>query len=67
MLQACAPGSAALLIGPEGGWEPEERAAAVAAGWTKVSLGTHVLRAETAGIAALAVLNAARQAANPLP
>ncbi len=48
----------ALLLGPEGGWVPEERAKAVAAGWTPVSLGNTVLRAETAGVAGLAVVKA---------
>jgi 16S rRNA (uracil1498-N3)-methyltransferase len=49
---------AALLVGPEGGWTDEERAQALAAGWTACSLGKTVLRAETASIAALAVLRA---------
>lgn len=48
--------SVALLIGPEGGWTEEERAAFTAAGWTPVSLGPLVLRAETAAIAAIAVI-----------
>jgi 16S rRNA (uracil1498-N3)-methyltransferase len=51
--------SVGLLIGPEGGWPGHERAAAREAGWTPVSLGAHILRAETAGIAALALVNAA--------
>ncbi len=51
-----------LLIGPEGGWTPEERAAFLAAGWTRVSLGPLILRAETAAIAGLAVLAQAWQA-----
>ena len=50
--------SVALLVGPEGGWPDHERAAAREAGWTPVSLGEHILRAETAGIAALSVVNA---------
>jgi 16S rRNA (uracil1498-N3)-methyltransferase len=50
--------SVALLLGPEGGWPDHERTAARGAGWTTVSLGGHILRAETAGIAALAVVNA---------
>ncbi|HYL35336.1 MAG TPA: RsmE family RNA methyltransferase [Bryobacteraceae bacterium] len=49
----------ALLIGPEGGWTDRERQAVAQAGWTAVSLGCHILRAETAGIAGLAILNAA--------
>lgn len=50
--------SVALLVGPEGGWPEHEREAARNAGWTAVSLGPTVLRAETAAIAALAVLSA---------
>jgi 16S rRNA (uracil1498-N3)-methyltransferase len=46
----------ALLIGPEGGWTEEERAAFVKSGWTRVSLGPLILRAETAAIAALAIV-----------
>lgn len=48
----------ALLLGPEGGWFPEERAKAVAAGWARVSLGSTVLRSETAAISGLAVVKA---------
>ncbi len=48
----------AILAGPEGGWTDSERAEAVAAGWKRVSLGPLILRAETAVIAALAVVNA---------
>jgi 16S rRNA (uracil1498-N3)-methyltransferase len=49
----------ALLVGPEGGWTDRERAATAAAGWSPVSLGRNILRAETAAIAALAIVNAA--------
>jgi 16S rRNA (uracil1498-N3)-methyltransferase len=45
-----------ILIGPEGGWSDEERAAAVAAGVPAVRLGPHVLRAETAAVVAGALL-----------
>ncbi len=48
--------AAALLIGPEGGWTDAERASAVSAGWKAVSLGPTILRAETAALAAVAVL-----------
>ena len=48
--------SAALLVGPEGGWTDEERAGALAAGWQAASLGRNILRAETAAAAALAVV-----------
>ena len=47
-----------LLIGPEGGWSEEELAACRAAGCTGVTLGPRVLRTETAGLAALAALQA---------
>jgi 16S rRNA (uracil1498-N3)-methyltransferase len=47
---------AALLVGPEGGWTDAERHGAVAAGWNPVSLGPRILRAETAALAAVAVL-----------
>jgi 16S rRNA (uracil1498-N3)-methyltransferase len=51
------PGAgAALLVGPEGGWTDRERTLAAAAGWRPVSLGPQVLRAETAALAAVAVL-----------
>jgi 16S rRNA (uracil1498-N3)-methyltransferase len=46
----------ALLVGPEGGWSDLERAAALAAGWQPASLSHHILRAETAATAALAVV-----------
>ena len=49
----------AILIGPEGGWTDEERAYFTAAGWTPVSMGPLILRAETAAIAALAVISQA--------
>lgn len=49
-----------VLVGPEGGLSGEERAAAAAAGYQPVSLGPHVLRFETAAIAAAAAVQAAR-------
>jgi 16S rRNA (uracil1498-N3)-methyltransferase len=49
----------ALLVGPEGGWTDRERETISASGWTAVSLGREILRADTAVTAALAVLNAA--------
>jgi 16S rRNA (uracil1498-N3)-methyltransferase len=48
-----------LLTGPEGGWTEEERASFASAGWTPVSMGPAILRAETAVIAALAVVSQA--------
>ncbi len=47
-----------LLSGPEGGLAPDEEAAARAAGFAPHSLGPRVLRAETAPLAALALLTA---------
>lgn len=46
-----------LAFGPEGGWSDEELAAARAAGFIEASLGSNILRTETAVIAALAVVN----------
>jgi len=49
----------ALLVGPEGGWADSERAKFAPAGWTAVSMGPLILRAETAALAALAVTSGA--------
>src|SRR5580704_8991697 len=51
--------SVALLVGPEGGWTDREREQIGGANWRPVSLGSQILRAETAAIAALAIVNAA--------
>ena len=53
-------GPLAVLVGPEGGLAEVERAEASARG-RAVSLGSAVLRAETAGVAAVAVAIAARR------
>lgn len=45
-----------LAIGPEGGWTEAELDAFRAEGWTLASLGSTILRAETAAIAAMAVV-----------
>ncbi|HKQ10004.1 MAG TPA: 16S rRNA (uracil(1498)-N(3))-methyltransferase [Rhizomicrobium sp.] len=48
--------SAAILTGPEGGFDPEERAALRALPFvTPVTLGPRILRADTAALAALAI------------
>ena len=52
----------ALLIGPEGGWTDDERSAFIASGWAAASLGPSILRAETAALAALAIVSASWQA-----
>ncbi len=53
-------GAISILTGPEGGWTDRERALASEAAWKPVSLGAHILRAETAAIAALAILSQTR-------
>jgi 16S rRNA (uracil1498-N3)-methyltransferase len=45
-----------LLAGPEGGLAPAEVEGARAAGWRLVSLGPRILRVETAGVAAVALV-----------
>ena len=52
-LRACT-----LAIGPEGGWSPRDREQLIAAGYEGLRLGPRVLRTETAGIAAIAALQA---------
>jgi 16S rRNA (uracil1498-N3)-methyltransferase len=49
----------AVMFGPEGGLETEERELALASGWTPVRLGSSTLRFETAGVAAVSILRAA--------
>jgi 16S rRNA (uracil1498-N3)-methyltransferase len=46
-----------VLVGPEGGWSPDE----LACGLSTVDLGPHVLRAETAALAAGVLLVASRR------
>jgi 16S rRNA (uracil1498-N3)-methyltransferase len=50
------PASVAVIVGPEGGLSNEEAAAATAAGFIPVSLGSRILRTETAGLAVIAIL-----------
>jgi 16S rRNA (uracil1498-N3)-methyltransferase len=50
----------ALIVGPEGGLSPAELEQAARGGVRGVRLGPRVLRTETAGLAALAVLQAER-------
>lgn len=51
-------GDTTLLVGPESGFAEEEVALAQQFGFTAVSLGPRVLRTETAGLAALAAMQA---------
>jgi 16S rRNA (uracil1498-N3)-methyltransferase len=56
LAQAVPSGPAALLVGPEGGFDPEERRILAEKPYAiPVGLGPRILRAETAAIAALAV------------
>jgi 16S rRNA (uracil1498-N3)-methyltransferase len=48
--------SVALIIGPEGGWAEEELTMALAHGYRAVSLGAHILRADTAAVTALSIV-----------
>ncbi|MGH8311491.1 MAG: 16S rRNA (uracil(1498)-N(3))-methyltransferase [Steroidobacteraceae bacterium] len=50
--------SVTLLIGPEGGLDPAERAQATQAGFVPVRLGPRILRTETAAVAAISALQA---------
>jgi 16S rRNA (uracil1498-N3)-methyltransferase len=52
------PATIAVAVGPEGGFEPGEMAAATRAGYRPVRIGPRVLRTETAGLAAMAALQA---------
>lgn len=52
------PSAVSLLVGAEGGLDPLEEQAALAAGFVPVRLGPRVLRTETAGLAALAAIHA---------
>jgi len=48
--------SLALAVGPEGGWTEDELRLFAESGWTAASLGQRILRAETAAIAAMAIV-----------
>jgi 16S rRNA (uracil1498-N3)-methyltransferase len=55
-ISAKSTSSATFLSGPEGGLSLAEEDAALDQGFVPVSLGNRILRAETAGLAALAAL-----------
>ncbi len=48
-----------LAVGPEGGWTEDELRGFREAGWISVSVGETILRAETAAIAAVAIVRSA--------
>lgn len=52
------PTSILALIGPEGGFTPNERQLALDSGFTAIRLGPHILRVETAAIALAAAVSA---------
>lgn len=57
ILEAIEPGqSIGIFIGPEGGFEEKEVAAAIEEGAKPITLGRRILRTETAGLAILSVL-----------
>lgn len=55
--QGALPTEMTLLIGPEGGWTEVEISQAIAQHMTVVSLGTQILRAVTASVTALSLVN----------
>ena len=50
--------SLTVMVGPEGGFAPEEEAAALAAGFVPLRLGERILRTETAALAVVAAMQA---------
>jgi 16S rRNA (uracil1498-N3)-methyltransferase len=59
-LQDVKPGPIAVLIGPEGGFDAGEREMLLARENTvRISLGPRILRADTAAVAAMAIIQAA--------
>lgn len=58
-LRSIAPGPVGVLIGPEGGFDAAEREMLLRAPFvTAISLGPRIMRADTAAVAALALVNA---------
>jgi 16S rRNA (uracil1498-N3)-methyltransferase len=59
MRTAVRPARLAVLVGPEGGFAPEERAALLQLpNAVRLALGPRILRADTAAVAALALVDA---------
>ena len=57
VLRGMRPGTVSVIIGPEGGFSPEEAAEAAAAGMKTVSLGARILRTETVAQTVLSCLS----------
>jgi 16S rRNA (uracil1498-N3)-methyltransferase len=58
-LREISPGPLAVLIGPEGGFAPDEREALIALPFVvRMAMGPRIMRADTAAVAALALVNA---------
>ena len=54
---AAAPGRLLLAVGPEGGWTDDEVALFEGHGFSRMSLGSRILRTDTAVVALLSILN----------
>ena len=57
-LPAAPANGVVIAIGPEGGWSPRDRQQLGEAGFQGLQLGPRILRTETAGLAAIAALQA---------
>ncbi len=57
-LEAAPANGVVIAIGPEGGWSPRDRQQLADAGFQGLQLGPRILRTETAGLAAIAALQA---------
>ena len=55
-LQSLSNGDVVIALGPEGGWTNEELTIFSELGWSSASLGRTILRAETAAIAAISIV-----------
>ena len=53
-----APQAITIMIGPEGGFSPEEEELAIQNGVIPLSMGSRILRTETAGMAVISAINA---------
>jgi 16S rRNA (uracil1498-N3)-methyltransferase len=60
LLEAAESSAITLAVGPEGGWTPDELQLFAEKGWVSASLGSTVLRAETAVIAAIAIVSTSK-------